>query len=36
MTMSERLSQNLDGMDVELVRLIDAICRRFDAEWRAG
>jgi len=34
--MSERPSQNVDGMDVELVRRIDAICRRFEAEWRAG
>jgi hypothetical protein len=34
--MSERPSQNLDGMDVELVLRIDAICRRFEAEWLAG
>jgi|SRR5208337_1242410 len=34
--MSERPSQNLDGLDPELARQIDAVCRRFEAGWREG
>ena len=34
--MSEQPSENLGGLDVELARRIDAVCRRFEAEWRAG
>ncbi len=34
--MSERPSQNLDELDLELARQIDAICRRFEADWNAG
>jgi hypothetical protein len=34
--MSYRPSHNLDGLDVELTRRIDAVCRRFEADWRAG
>jgi len=34
--MSERPSQNLDGLDPELARQIDAVCRRFEADWREG
>ena len=34
--MSERPSQNLGGLDPELARQIDAVCRRFEADWREG
>ncbi len=34
--MSEQPSEHLGGLDVELARRIDAVCRRFEAEWRAG
>ena len=34
--MSEQPSENLGGLDVELARRIDAVCRRFEAEWRVG
>ncbi len=34
--MSERPSQNLDGLDIDLAHRIDDICRRFEAEWRDG
>jgi eukaryotic-like serine/threonine-protein kinase len=34
--MSERPSDNLDGLDIDLARRIDAACRRFKADWRAG
>jgi eukaryotic-like serine/threonine-protein kinase len=34
--MSDRPSNNLSGLDIELVRHIDAVCRRFEADWRAG
>ena len=34
--MSDRLSHNLDGLDIELVRRIDEVCWRFEADWRAG
>jgi hypothetical protein len=26
----------LSGLDIELARRIDAVCRRIDADWRAG
>ena len=34
--MSERSSQKLGDLDIELARQIDVICRRFEADWRAG
>src|SRR5208337_4961061 len=34
--MSDRPSQNLDGLDVDLARRIDAVCLRFEADWRQG
>jgi tetratricopeptide (TPR) repeat protein len=34
--MSERSHRNLGNLDVELARRIDVICRRFEADWRAG
>jgi hypothetical protein len=34
--MSDRASNNLSGLDIDLVRRIDAVCRRFEADWRAG
>ena len=34
--MSDRPSNNLAGLDIDLVRHIDAICRRFEADWRQG
>ncbi len=34
--MSDRPSHNLDGLDIDLARQIDAVCRRFEADWRAG
>jgi len=34
--MSERPSQNLDNLDLDLARRIDIICRRFEANWREG
>ena len=34
--MSEHPSENLGCLDVELARRIDAVCRQFEAEWRAG
>ena len=34
--MSDRPSHNLDGLDIELARRIDAVCRRFEADWREG
>ncbi len=34
--MSDRASHNLDGLDLDLVRRIDAACRRFEADWGAG
>jgi hypothetical protein len=30
--MSERPSDNPSGLEIELVRRIDAVCRRFDAD----
>jgi WD40 repeat protein len=32
--MSDRPSHNLDGMDIEMARRIDEVCRRFEADWR--
>jgi hypothetical protein len=34
--MREQTSDNLGGLDLDLVRRIDAVCRRFEAEYRAG
>src|SRR5271165_6939540 len=34
--MSDRPSHNLEGLDVELARRIDEVCRRFEADWREG
>ncbi len=34
--MTDRPSQNLGGLDIDLVRRIDEVCRRFEADWRAG
>ncbi len=34
--MSDRPSHNLAALDIDMARQIDAICRRFEADWRAG
>jgi hypothetical protein len=34
--MSDRPSHNLSGLDIDLVRRIDAACRRFEADVREG
>jgi len=34
--MNDRPSHNLDGLDIEMARRIDEVCRRFEADWRAG
>jgi WD40 repeat protein len=34
--MREPASDNLSGLDLDLVRRIDAVCRRFEADYRAG
>jgi len=34
--MGDRPSHNLDGLDIELARHIDAVCRKFEADWREG
>ena len=34
--MSHRTSDNLGGLDIDLARRIDEVCRRFEADWRAG
>src|SRR5271166_6328177 len=34
--MSDRLSHNLDGLDIDLARCVDEVCRRFEADWRQG
>jgi hypothetical protein len=34
--MSDRPSDNLGGLDIDLARRIDEVCRRFEAEWREG
>jgi hypothetical protein len=35
-TLTNRPSQNLDGLEVDLARRIDEICRRFEAGWCQG
>jgi len=32
--MSEKTDFNCDGLDLDMARRIDLICRRFEAEWR--
>ncbi len=34
--MSEGPSHNVAGLDIDLARQIDVICRRFEADWRDG
>jgi len=34
--MSDRPSPNLGGFDIELARRIDAVCWRFETDWREG
>jgi len=34
--MTEKTDFNFDGLDVDMARRIDVICRRFEADWRAG
>ncbi len=34
--MTDRPSRNLEGLDINLARRIDTVCRRFEADWRAG
>jgi len=34
--MIDRPSHNLDGLEIDLARRIDGVCRRFEADWRAG
>ncbi len=34
--MNETGRISLDGLDIELARRIDAACRRFESDWRAG
>ena len=34
--MSDRPTHNFDGLDIDVVRRIELICRRFEAECRAG
>jgi hypothetical protein len=34
--MSDRPSHNLSGLDIDLARRIDEVCRRFEAAWREG
>ncbi len=34
--MSERPAHDLSGLEIDLVRRIDAACRRFEADWRGG
>jgi WD40 repeat protein len=34
--MSDRPSHNLDGLDINLARRIDEVCRQFEADWREG
>ncbi len=36
MKMSEQPSHNLGGLEIDLARRVDAICRRFEADWREG
>ena len=34
--MSEQSDSRIDGLDLEQARRIDAVCRSFEADWRAG
>jgi WD40 repeat protein/tetratricopeptide (TPR) repeat protein len=34
--MNDRPSRQLADLDIDLARRIDAVCRRFEADWRAG
>ena len=34
--MSDQPDSNLEKLEIELARRIDAVCRRFEADWRAG
>ena len=34
--MSDRRGSGADGLGLEIARRIDAVCRRFEADWRAG
>jgi eukaryotic-like serine/threonine-protein kinase len=34
--MSDRPSNNLDGLEINLARRLDEVCRRFEADWREG
>ncbi len=34
--MNEPTSPRFDDLDPDLARLIDTVCRRFEADWRAG
>jgi len=34
--MSDQPSHNVGGLDIDLARCIDEVCRRFEADWRAG
>jgi hypothetical protein len=34
--MSDRPSHNLSGLDIELARRIEQVCRQFEADWREG
>jgi len=34
--MSDEPSHNPDRLDIDLARRIDAVCRRFEADWRQG
>jgi predicted Ser/Thr protein kinase len=34
--MSDQPSHNLSGLDLDLARRVDEICRRFEADWREG
>jgi WD40 repeat protein len=34
--MNQKAIGNLDGMNLDLARLIDAVCRRFEADFRGG
>ena len=34
--MSDRSSDSLGGLDIDVARRIDEVCRRFEADWREG
>jgi WD40 repeat protein len=34
--MNDQPSDNLDGLDIDLARRINKVCRRFEADWRKG